>query len=66
MLIMGKSGGGKTLMMQMLLSMAARTNPLVSILERGDSYQPLVELMGGQMISMSLDSAQTINAWDCP
>ena len=27
MLIMGKSGGGKTLMMQMLLSMAARTGP---------------------------------------
>lgn len=66
MLIMGKSGGGKTLMMQMLLSTAARTNPLVSIIERGDSYQPLVELMGGQMISMSLDSEQTINAWDLP
>lgn len=66
MLIMGKSGGGKTLMTQMLLSMAARTNPLVSIIERGDSYQPLVELMGGQMISMSLDSDQTINAWDLP
>ena len=66
MLIMGKSGGGKTLMTQMVLSMAARTNPLVSIIERGDSYQPLVELMGGQMISMSLDSDQTINAWDLP
>src|SRR6266481_1692175 len=66
MLIMGKSGGGKTLMTQMLLSMAARVDPLVSIIERGDSYQPLVELMGGQMISMSLDSEQTINAWDLP
>ncbi len=66
MLLMGKSGGGKTLMAQMLLSMAARVNPLVSIIERGDSYQPLVELMGGQMISMSLDSEQTINAWDIP
>jgi type IV secretory pathway VirB4 component len=63
---MGKSGGGKTLMTQMLLSMAARVDPLVSIIERGDSYQPLVELMGGQMISMSLDSDQTINAWDLP
>jgi hypothetical protein len=66
MLIMGKSGGGKTLMMQMLLSMSARVDPLISIIERGDSYQPLVELMGGQMISMSLDSDQTINAWDLP
>ncbi len=66
MLIMSTTGGGKTMMMQMLLSMAARINPLVSIIERGDSYQPLVELMGGQMISMSLDSEQTINAWDLP
>jgi len=66
MLLMSTTGGGKTMMMQMLLSMAARTNPLVSIIERGDSYQPLVELMGGQMISMSLDSDQTINAWDLP
>jgi hypothetical protein len=64
MLTAGKSGGGKTLMTQMLLSMSARVDPLVSIIERGDSYQPLVELMGGQMISMSLDSDQTINAWD--
>lgn len=65
-LLMSMTGGGKTMMMQMLLSMAARINPLVSIIERGDSYQPLVELMGGQMISMSLDSDQTINAWDLP
>ncbi|MGC2742892.1 MAG: hypothetical protein WA672_06875, partial [Candidatus Angelobacter sp.] len=66
MLLMSMTGGGKTMMMQMLLSMAARIHPLVSIIERGDSYQPLVELMGGQMISMSLDSDQTINAWDLP
>ena len=46
--------------------MAARVNPLISILERGDSYQPLVELMGGEMIEMSLDSSQTINPWDLP
>src|SRR5713226_5347272 len=65
-LIIAKSGGGKTLAAQQLLLMAARANPLVSIIERGDSYQPLVELMGGQMISMSLDSDQTINAWDLP
>ncbi len=65
-LFMAKSGSGKTLMAQMLLLMAARVNPLVSIIERGDSYQNLVELMGGQMISMSLDSETTINAWDLP
>jgi hypothetical protein len=66
MLIMAKSGGGKTFMVQQLLAMASRANPLVSIIERGDSYRPLVELMGGQMITMSLDSEQTINPWDLP
>ncbi len=65
-LTMAKSGGGKTLMTQLLLSMAARANPLVSIIERGDSYQPLIELMGGRMITMSLDADQTINPWDLP
>ncbi|HEY6304908.1 MAG TPA: hypothetical protein VI488_00445 [Candidatus Angelobacter sp.] len=64
MLIMAKSGGGKTFMVQLLLSMGARSNPLVSIIERGDSYRPLVELMGGRMITMSLDTDQTINPWD--
>jgi len=65
-LLMAKSGGGKTLAAQQMLLMAARANPLISILERGDSYQPLVELMGGEMIQMSLDSEQTVNPWDLP
>src|ERR1700732_5423761 len=64
MLIMAKSGGGKTLMVQQLLLMASRANPLVSIIERGDSYRPLVDLMGGRMVTMSLDTDQTINPWD--
>jgi type IV secretory pathway VirB4 component len=46
--------------------MASRANPLVSIIERGDSYRPLVELMGGRMITMSLDADHTINPWDLP
>lgn len=66
LLVMAKSGGGKTLMVQQLLLMASRANPLVSIVERGDSYRRLIELMGGQMITMSLDSEQTINPWDLP
>jgi hypothetical protein len=66
MLVMAKSGGGKTFMVQQFLLMAARDNPLISILERGDSYRPLVELMGGRMITMSLDTDQTLNPWDLP
>ena len=34
--------GGKTVMAQIFLAMMARANPLISILERGDSYRPLV------------------------
>jgi hypothetical protein len=66
MVVMAKTGGGKTVMVQQLLLMAARDNPLISIIERGDSYRPLVELMGGRMITMSLDTDQTINPWDLP
>jgi hypothetical protein len=66
MLVMAKSGGGKTFMVQQFLLMAARDNPLISIIERGDSYHPLVELMGGRMITMSLDTDQTINPFDLP
>ena len=66
MLVMAKSGGGKTFMVQQFLLMAARDNPLISIIERGDSYRPLVELMGGRMVTMSLDTDQTINPWDLP
>jgi len=65
-LIMAKSGGGKTFMTQEFLLMMARAKPLISILERGDSYQPLVELMGGRVINVDLDGKETLNPWDLP
>src|SRR5438876_11800864 len=64
MLIMAKSGGGKTFMAQLFLLMMARANPLISILERGDSYRPLVELMGGRVIEVNLEGSETLNPWD--
>jgi TraG P-loop domain len=63
-LFMAKSGGGKTVMAQILLAMMARANPLISILERGDSYRPLVELMGGRVIEVDLEGTETLNPWD--
>jgi hypothetical protein len=66
MLIMAKSGGGKTFMAQLLLLMLGRVDPQVSILERGDSYRPLVELMGGRVIEVNLDGNETLNPWDLP
>jgi len=66
LLIMAKSGGGKTFLAQLKLLMMARARPLVSILERGDSYQPLIELMGGRVIHVDLDGGETLNPWDLP
>jgi type IV secretory pathway VirB4 component len=64
LLIMAKSGGGKTFLAQLKLLMMARSRPLVSILERGDSYEPLIELMGGRVINVDLDGRETLNPWD--
>jgi type IV secretory pathway VirB4 component len=66
MLIMAKTGGGKTFMAQYFLRMIARANPVVSILERGDSYRPLVELMGGRVIDVNLEGNEALNPWDLP
>jgi type IV secretory pathway VirB4 component len=66
LLIMAKSGGGKTFMTQGFLLMMARAKPLISILERGDSYEPLVQLMGGRVINVDLDGRETLNPWDLP
>src|SRR5712672_1984609 len=66
LLIMAKSGAGKTFMTQGFLLMMARAKPLISILERGDSYEPLVELMGGRVINVDLDGRETLNPWDLP
>ncbi|MBV9180728.1 MAG: ATP-binding protein [Acidobacteria bacterium] len=66
LLIMAKTGGGKTFLAQLMLLMMARSRPLVSILERGDSYSPLVELMGGRIINVQLDGRETLNPWDLP
>jgi type IV secretory pathway VirB4 component len=65
-LVMAKSGGGKTFMVQKLLLEMGRANPLISILERGDSYRPLIELMGGRVIEVDLDGSEALNPWDLP
>jgi type IV secretory pathway VirB4 component len=66
MLIMSSSGGGKTFMTQMFLLMLGRLSPLISIIERGDSYAALTELMGGRVIDVDLEGAETLNPWDLP
>ena len=50
----------------MLMLSLARSNAMVSILERGDSYTPLVELNGGRVIEVNLDGGETLNPFDLP
>ena len=64
LLIIAKSGGGKTFLAQLMLLMVARANARISILERGDSYEPLVNLMGGRVINVDLDCRETLNPWE--
>jgi type IV secretory pathway VirB4 component len=66
MLMMSSSGGGKTFMAQMFLLMLGRLDPLISIVERGDSYAALTELMGGRVIDVDLDGTEALNPWDLP
>ena len=63
-IVAASSGSGKSVVVGRMLLTCARQDVQVSIIERGDSYLPCVTYMGGQMISMSLDSTQTINPFD--
>jgi hypothetical protein len=63
-IIVAASGSGKSMAVGKMLLTCARQDVQVSIIERGDSYQHAVIFMGGQMITMSLDSEQTINPFD--
>ena len=63
-IIAATSGAGKSVLVGKMLLTCARQDAQVSIIERGDSYFHAVTLMGGRMITMSLDSDQTINPFD--
>ena len=55
MIVAAATGHGKSMLIGEMLLQAARQDNMISILERGDSYQPMVEYMDGQMISVGLD-----------
>jgi TraG P-loop domain len=63
-IIAATSGTGKSVLVGKMLLTCAREDVQVSIIERGDSYYHSVIFMGGQMITMSLDTDQTINPFD--
>src|SRR5258705_8011248 len=50
----------------MFLLMLGRLNPLISIIERGNSYAALTQLMGGRVVEVDLEGTETLNPWDMP
>ncbi|MGH8272590.1 MAG: hypothetical protein ACRESG_09735, partial [Gammaproteobacteria bacterium] len=66
MLMVAESGSGKSFQAQAFALMAARSNPTISIIESGATYQPVVDLMGGRTIHVSLDGEHALNPWDLP
>ena len=64
MILAATSGTGKGVLVGKMLLTYARQGAKISILERGDSYASAIEYMGGQMLTMSLDSEYTINPFD--
>ncbi len=63
-IVAATSGTGKSVLVGKMLLTCARQDVRVSIIERGDSYYHAVRFMGGRMITMSLDSDETINPFD--
>jgi hypothetical protein len=63
-IIAATSGTGKSMLLQQMLLTAGRQDVNVSILEKGDSYYYTVKYMGGEMITMSLESDMVINPFD--
>ncbi|MGH9639878.1 MAG: hypothetical protein ACRD3Y_07445, partial [Bryobacteraceae bacterium] len=66
MLMVAESGSGKSFQAQAFALMAARSNPTISIIESGATYQSVVDLMGGRTIHVSLDGEHALNPWDLP
>lgn len=63
-IICAGSGTGKSVLTGKLMLTLLRTNMMVSILERGNSYQHAVACMGGKTINFSLDSDAVLNPFD--
>jgi type IV secretory pathway VirB4 component len=64
MILAATSGTGKGVLVGKMLLTYARQGAKISILERGDSYESAIEYLGGKMLTMSLDSENTINPFD--
>ncbi len=65
-IICGTAGSGKSFLTNALLLQLLRENPRVFIVDIGGSYKKLCENLGGQYLSLSLDSDFAFNPFDLP
>lgn len=55
-LVVGGTGSGKTFTFAYILtSMIAKMNPKIWIIDKGESYKPICDILGGSYMKMSLD-----------
>ena len=66
-LIIGRSGAGKTYLAQSVLGTAALTGARIAIIDKGKSYLPLVETLGGNVVFLEPGNKKhVINPFQLP
>ena len=63
-LVIGKTGSGKSFLIKQLLLQLEVLNPRIAIVTKGPDYRALVELLGGQYREINLRTNLVKNAWD--
>jgi type-IV secretion system protein TraC len=61
MLVTGKTGAGKSFLVADLILQQRRRGAAVFVLDKGDSYRRLAELLDGQSLRLSAETPVTIN-----
>ncbi len=66
MLVSGGSGSGKSFCANVLLLQLLKENPKVYIVDVGNSYGRLCDLLGGQYVRFGIDMNLSLNPFDLP
>jgi conjugal transfer ATP-binding protein TraC len=65
-LISGSSGSGKSVLANLLLLELLKENPKIYIVDVGNSYGRMCELMGGESVRLGIDMTLSLNPFDLP
>ncbi len=65
-LISGSSGSGKSVLANLLLLELLKENPKIYVVDVGNSYGRMCDLMGGESVRLGLDMNLCLNPFDLP